>query len=664
MLVVVIIALAAIVLFQSTLLLKVKISSISLHKSINKLNEGKVEKYPELKESKGTEKYTFFLKKFVNRIALFFDDIKNLSVKTERSSSRLSRHIQKTLLSSARISQFTGRNTELTQTLFDNISEGSAAIEEIQASITSLNEKMVIQNSKVSENYDAVTDMTDKLKTISNIATTRIEDTRNLVTLTKEGSTKMVKTNNCIKTVKESVENVLQFNTVINSIASKTNLLSMNAAIEAAHAGDAGKGFAVVAEEIRKLALLTADNAKNISETLKQLNNNINLAINLSDSSGITFNDIDKGVTKVFEAFGDITNRTGVLSDTAHGVTDRITELVQISEQTKESISEMEIGARDVTDTFDNTKSFAHSLNESMEDLYVESKNINLSATKLSAAYFEISKVLAELTKKIGEQTANSNDSSSNLEKRMEYRSLILAHINWVAKSRAIIDGTMSIEEANVLSSKECMLGKWLVSENSKSLNPEKFNLLVTKHDNLHGIVQSIAHELANGNKSKAKDLYKNLEPLSIEIVDILSTGDDSKLVTWTSEMSVGVKDFDEHHIVLFNIINKLSDAMSRGEAQKGLVSILDELIEYTDWHFAAEEVIFDRYDYPHKEDHKKVHKSMLEKARQLYNDAELGRDIMSTEVLDFLQDWIVDHIMVVDKKYEAYLADKEIVLE
>lgn len=664
MLVVVIVALAIIVLIEGILLLKVKISSKSLHKSIKKFNDGKIEKYPELKTGKGIHKYTYFLKQSINRVALFFDDIKNLSVKTERSSSRLSRHIQKTLLSSARISQFTGRNTELTQTLFDNISEGSAAIEEIQASITSLNEKMAIQNGKVSENFNAVTEMTEALRTISNIATTRIEDTRNLVTLTKEGSTKIAKTNNCIKTVKDSVENVLQFNTVINSIASKTNLLSMNAAIEAAHAGDSGKGFAVVAEEIRKLALLTAGNAKNISETLKQLNNDINLAINLSDSSGVTFNDIDRGVTNVSDAFNDITNRTGVLSETAHGVTDRITELVQISEQTKESISEMEVGARDVTDTFNNTKSLAHSVNESMEDLYVESKNINLSATKLSASYFEISKVLTELISKIGEHTSNSNDTTSNLEKRMEYRSLILAHINWVAKSRAIIDGTMTIEEANVLSSKDCMLGKWLLSENSKSLNQEKYDLLVSKHDELHSVVQSIAHELNSGNKPKAKELYKNLEPLSVEIVDILSTGADSKLVTWTPEMSVGVEDFDQHHIVLFNIINKLAEAMSKGEAQNKLLSILDELVEYTDWHFAAEELIFDRYNYPHKENHKKIHKSMLEKARQLYNDAELGKDVMSTEVLDFLQDWIVDHIMVVDKKYEAYLSDKDIVLE
>lgn len=658
-----VIFLTLLVIFEGVILLKIKNRNKKLYIQIENLENGDIKKYPDLDSKKYNNKFIYLLKKSINKIALFFDDIRNVSIKTERSNSRLSRNIQKTLLSSARVSQFTGRNTELTQKLFNFISEGSAAIEEIHASIASLNEQIEIQNSKVSDNYNAISSMTDSISTISTIATERIEDTKELVHLTKEGSKKIEQTNDCIKTVKESVDDVLSLNTVINSIASKTNLLSMNAAIEAAHAGEAGKGFAVVAEEIRKLASMTADNAKNISETLKELDNNINLASNLSNSSGASFKEIDNGVNKVTDAFADITGRTGNLSDTANGVTSRITELVQISEQTKESISEMEIGARDVTETFNNTKSLAHSVNESMEDLYLESKNINLLATKLSSSYFEINKVLLELTNKVAEISDNES-VNSNIQKRMVYKNLILAHINWIAKSRAMIDGTISIQDANVLSSKDCMLGKWLLSDDSKSLDKDKYDLLVTEHNKLHKIVQDIAVELENNNKKKAKELYPTLEPLSMKIIEILSTGDNSKLITWTPELSVGVKEFDEHHNVLFEIINKLSDAMSTGKGSAEVINILDELVDYTEWHFSAEEMAFEKYSYPKKEEHKKVHSNMITKAKKLLSDAQAGKDVLSTEVLDFLQDWIVDHIMGIDKQYEAYLSGKEIIIE
>lgn len=660
---VVTIALSAIIIFEGIIILKIKNRNKTLYKDIEVLGKGHISKYTDLDSKNINNKFITLLRESINRIALFFDDIKNVSIKTERTSSRLSRTIQKTLLSSARVSQFTGKNTDLTQNLFNLITEGSAAIEEIHASIASLNDQIEMQNSKVSENYNAITSMTDSIGTISTIATKRIEDTKELVHLTKEGSKKMEQTNDCIKTVKISVDDVLSLNTVINSIASKTNLLSMNAAIEAAHAGEAGKGFAVVAEEIRKLASMTANNAKNISERLKELDNNINLASSLSNSSGATFKEIDNGVNKVTDAFADITDRTGNLSDTANGVTTRITELVQISEQTKESISEMEIGARDVTETFNNTKSLAHSLNESMEDLLSESKNINMLSTKLSASYFEINKVLLELTKKVGD-ISEQDSTSSNLQKRMLYKNLILAHINWIAKARAMIDGTMTIKEANVLSSTDCLLGKWLLGDDSKSLSREKYDLLVSEHDQLHKVVEDIATELKNNNNKVAKELYPQLEPLSMKIIEILSTGDHSKLVTWTPELSVGVKEFDDHHKVLFDIINKLSDAMSTGKGSKEVVNILDELIDYTEWHFSAEEIIFDKYSYPKADEHKKIHSSMIDKAKKLHSDAQLGKDVLSTEVLDFLQDWIVDHIMGVDKQYEVYLSDKEIILE
>jgi len=628
-----------------------------IDKHVENLDEGRIAQYRgiDIKESglRGS------IQSGISKIAVFFERFKMFSVEIERFSRRLSTNIQRTISSASKITKSSEHNKERTATLFNYVSEGSAAVEEISASIASLREHIVIQNDKVGENQTSINVMLDNITEIAGIAQRRVSDNQQLVELTAAGSQKINKTNELINVVHESVNDVLSLNTVINSIASKTNLLSMNAAIEAAHAGDAGKGFAVVAEEIRKLATMTANNAKNISETLKELEKNINSASDLSSSSGKTFGEIKNGVDQVTNAFNDITERTGQLSTRASNVSSNIDELVHISSETKDSISEMEVGAEDLTGTFHNTKSLAENLNESMDNLFKNSADINFITTKLSTSYFDINNVLIKFVRNIAKITG-SGTADDGLEKRMKNRNLILAHINWVAKSRAMIDGKITVENANVLSPHECELGKWLKTDESKTINSSSLTLLNDKHIIIHSIIKEISDNLKSGDIVAAKKLYGKMEPLSLDILQILSTG--AKQLEWTPELSIGVDLFDGHHKILFDTINKLSESMAQGKGVSVLADIIGELIEHAVVHFNAEELNFEKYGYPQRVEHTTIHNNLISQAKEIKASLERGESVLSAEVLDFLQDWITDHIMKTDKDYEAFFKDKTII--
>jgi methyl-accepting chemotaxis protein len=142
-------------------------------------------------------------------------------------------------------------------------------------------------------------------------------------------------------------EGLLEINEVIQSIASQTNLLSMNAAIEAAHAGESGKGFAVVADEIRKLAESSAEQAGTVSASLKKMKDSLD---NINKSTGAVqshFENIDTAVKTVSaqelnirnameeqrEGNREVLERTGGLKDITEQVKNRSTEMLAGSEK-------------------------------------------------------------------------------------------------------------------------------------------------------------------------------------------------------------------------------------------------------------------------------------------------------------------------------------------
>jgi len=132
-------------------------------------------------------------------------------------------------------------------------------------------------------------------------------------------------------------------------------------------------------------------------------------------------------------------------------------------------------------------------------------------------------------------------------------------------------------------------------------------------------------------------------------------------LMEWNPAFSVKVKKFDDQHKKLVDLVNQLHDAMKAGEGNTMLGVVLQSLIAYTGSHFADEEKMMQTNGYPDFAKHKAAHENLVKQVLDLQNKMQSGGNVLTITVMNFLKDWLVNHIQGEDKKYGQYFNAKGI---
>jgi hemerythrin-like metal-binding protein len=129
----------------------------------------------------------------------------------------------------------------------------------------------------------------------------------------------------------------------------------------------------------------------------------------------------------------------------------------------------------------------------------------------------------------------------------------------------------------------------------------------------------------------------------------------------WDDSLKTGIEKIDDQHKRLIDIVNELSDAMRSKKGKDVLGHVLDELSEYTNYHFAFEERAFEKYGYPQADAHVTHHKELIRQLQELVDKFKKNELGISIDVLDFVTNWVKNHIQKEDMLYVPHLKDKDL---
>jgi len=132
-------------------------------------------------------------------------------------------------------------------------------------------------------------------------------------------------------------------------------------------------------------------------------------------------------------------------------------------------------------------------------------------------------------------------------------------------------------------------------------------------------------------------------------------------LLTWSNKYSVGVQSMDSQHTVLFGILNDLHEAMMKGRAQKNAGVLLSKLVDYTKEHFTAEERLLAAAGYAGLAQHRALHRTLTKQVDEFAARYSRGESTLGPKLLNFLRDWLANHIQNEDKKYGPCLNEHDL---
>jgi len=265
-----------------------------------------------------------------------------------------------------------------------SVTETNATMEQVAVNIDKLNGHVENQSRNVAQASSAIEQMVANINSVTSTLVNNAANVKTLQEASEVGKNGLQEVAMDIQEISRESEGLLEINAVMENIASQTNLLSMNAAIEAAHAGEAGKGFAVVADEIRKLAESSSEQSKTIGTVLKKIAESIKKITSSTDNVLNKFEAIDTGVRTVSMQEENIRNAMEEQEQGSKQVLGSVSTMNELTQQVKSGSEEMREGSQEVMKESHNLEKVTQEITGGMSEMATGAEQVNIAVNNVN----------------------------------------------------------------------------------------------------------------------------------------------------------------------------------------------------------------------------------------------------------------------------------------